>query len=263
MVFFLLSATVVESLLLSDLPTPCFIIDTQALQRIALAPTDSSSCNITPSLRLPSNGVVFHPHPVTSKRIDAKYASTASTVVDITFPIGEDIGQPSIGFLHSSVTRARGETSSKDDPVATFLAEIDLDPKLCGEECPPAKLVLGLNNHHVGSYYWARSAGSGASMEAPGVLFGPSHNKNMGILRWIDQDGPIACNSNDGKRSEWVNFLRTGDTVQLVPMNGQEAMIRMSAVFSLAEECRIFGITSEGRPMGSEPQVICKWLTVK
>jgi hypothetical protein len=58
-------------------------------------------------------------------------------------------------------------------------------------------LALGLNNHYVGGYYWARSGmGAGSSMEAPGVTF----CSEKGQLQWGDQ------NSNDGKRSEWVEF---------------------------------------------------------
>jgi hypothetical protein len=121
-----------------------------------------------------------------------------------------------------------------------------LAPELCRKS--GAQLVLGLNNHHVGSYYWARSAGSGAAMEAPGILFDTG-----GILRWKNPRGPMECNSNDGKRSEWANFLRKGDTVQLLPLNVEEAILS-----AMKSDC-IFGVSSEGRPLGSEPQVVCKW----
>lgn len=210
-----------------------------------------------PSIRLPASGRIFHPKPIISYDTDIEHASD---VLDVTFPI-ED-GQPAIGFLHTSVTRAREEATSQDSPINTFLAEIDLDPSLCGdckdELGQSAKLVLGLNNHHVGSYYWARSAGAGASMEAPGVLFGCSASDDgKGTLRWIDEGGPVVCNSNDGKRSEWVNFLRKCDTVQLVPVNGQKAMMRISEKFDT--ECRLFGVSAEGRPMGSEPRAVCEW----
>ncbi|KAL7487786.1 hypothetical protein ACHAW6_013354 [Cyclotella cf. meneghiniana] len=266
----LLPTNVAQSLLLSDLPTPSFVVDLQALRRIASAspaPTGKPSNNdFLPYIRLPANGKLFRPYPCFK---GASYDDQPDAeVIDVTFPVVE--GRPSIGFFHSSVIRAREDViPEEDEPMATFLAEIDLDPSICGvneEESAPATLVLGLNNHHVGSYYWARSAGSGASMEAPGVSFGfPYHasNRNQrGILRWLDKGGPICCNSNDGKRSEWVNFLRKGDTVQLVPTNGQKAMIRMSEVFGATKNDRIFGISSEGRPMGSEPEVVCKWRQV-
>ena len=81
-------------------------------------------------------------------------------MIDVSFPVEE--GQPSIGYVHTSVIRAREDVTSQDGPVATFLAEIDLYPSLCANEGDlSARLVLGLNNHHVGSYYWARSAGAG------------------------------------------------------------------------------------------------------
>lgn len=97
-------------------------------------------------------------------------------------------------------------------------------------------------------------------MEAPGVSFGcNAFDNKKGVLRWLDEGGPIYCNSNDGKRSEWVNFLRKGDTVQLVPINGQVAMMQFHKRFGRNERGRIFGITAKGRPMGSEPHVICEW----
>lgn len=260
----LLSSLNVESLLLYELPTPSFVIDTQALRRIAIAPTASNdaSTQLVPSIRLPDSGALFRPHPIKSLVIDSEFAST---VVDVTFPVEE--GQASIGFIHSTVTLASEDATPDGDSIATFLAEIDSDPSLCGRHKDElgqfAKLVLGLNNHHVGSYYWARSAGTGASMEAPGVLFGCSPSGNdRGALRWIDERGPALCNSNDGKRSEWVNFLRKGDTVQLVPVDGQGAMLQMSKSFGsdgTNGTGRLFGISSEGRPMGSEPEVVCEW----
>ena len=124
-------------------------------------------------------------------------------------------------------------------------------------------------------------------MKAPGVWFGSGSRRDRGILRWMDEGGPTVCNSNDGKRSEWVNFLRKGDTVQLVPDDGQEALLQFKKRFgnncdpnvlenngydnglcsegSCLDEgapfssVRVFGISLEGRPMGSEPKVICEW----
>ncbi len=311
--------------LLSDLPTPSFIVDIQALRRLVIGPSvsgfDTSQRNdndeITkpavsfldptriPSIRLPKTGLTLHPiqlvqnndkpaikdaaeFPCTSEIETADCSSINTPVIDVDFPVIE--GQPSVGYIHSTVIRAREDAvEGRDDPISTFLAEIDLDPSLCSNS---ATLVLGLNNHHVGSYYWARSAGAGSSMEAPGVWFGDgsrncnsygsgnkvkSSNSRRGILRWLDDDGPTLCNSNDGKRSEWVNFLREGDTVQLVPADGQDAVMSfvekycgemIDRIFHLenvincgnkSSSNRIFGISSEGRPMGSEPAVVCEW----
>jgi hypothetical protein len=203
-----------------------------------------------------------------------------NTIVECKFDVIE--GQAAVGYIHSSVIRTRCDDvdDNVDDNIVstTFLAEIDATPTLCAG---PAKLVLGLNNHHVGGYYWARSAGAGSSMEAPGVSFGYSGSRSSssrssnrgGVLHWTDANGPRACNSNDGKRSEWVNFLRLGDTVQLVPTNGQESILQFVKQYGslqptlnvdddgalLISSARIFGISSHGRPMGSEPEVVCEW----
>ena len=260
--------------LLSDVPTPSFIIDVQALRRSVVAeplPMINDDKEAIPSIRCPKNNLILHPIFISdNNNSDEKYSNNnnkknmkTTVVVDCNFPIIE--GQPAIGYLHSTVTRGRDDAiANQDDPLSTFLAEIDLDTTLCGDG--DAHLVLGLNNHHVGSYYWARSAGAGSSMEAPGVWYGRSSNSsnndrgNMGgVLRWLDDNGPTACNSNDGKRSEWVNFLRKGNTVQLLPSDGQDAILEFHNRYGGRVESRIFGISSEGRPMGSEPRVVCEW----
>jgi hypothetical protein len=249
-------------LLLSDLPTPSFIIDLQALRRVAEPPFKDGEL---PSIRCPKNNLLLQPLPISNNN---------SIITNCNFPIVE--GQPAIGYLHSTVTRSRDDViHGEDDPISTFLAEVDLDPTLCCCGGNGAHLVLGLNNHHVGSYYWARSAGAGSSMEAPGVCYGSSKSNSKGVLRWLDENGPTACNSNDGKRSEWVNFLRKQDTVQLLPKDGQDTLMefhkryRKSSLSSCNDSegmaaaggtsTRIFGISNEGRPMGSEPKVVCEY----
>ena len=121
----------------------------------------------------------------------------------------------------------------------------------------PAHLVLGLNNHHVISYYWARSAGSGAAMEAPGVHVvkndDATSTSSAVQMRWASPEGYTACNSNDGKRSEWVQYLKEDDQIQLRP-NNFETTVR-SATFRDS----IYGVTMLGRPLGSEPIVVCRW----
>jgi len=94
-------------------------------------------------------------------------------------------------------------------------------------------------------------------MDAIGVEFVDAGD-DKGVLCWEDEGGPMACNSNDGKRSEWVNFLRRGDTVQLVPMgsSGEDALL---AFLDMAGGGCIFGVSSECRPLGSEPEVVCVW----
>jgi len=293
--------------LLSDLPTPSFIIDTRALFRQQQQPqlqqqpqnVVASSINIlspfVPIISIPcpeGNGDLLLLRPTMIGGMhqynDENSNPNCNAIVECNFGVIE--GQAAIGYIHSSVIRTRcdnDDTSSDDDDdddddvdvvddgaSTTFLAEIDATPTLCAG---PAKLVLGLNNHHVGGYYWARSSGAGSSMEAPGVSFGYSGSSNTssnrgGLLHWTDANGPRACNSNDGKRSEWVNFLRLGDTVQLVPTNGQESILQFVQRYGsqqptsnvdddalLMSSTRIFGISSHGRPMGSEPEVVCVW----
>ncbi len=299
-------------LLLSDLPTPSFIIDTQALRRrrvVAAGPladdVDAIYSRLPPSIRCPKNGVLLRPSMILPDRgISTSSTDTYPTteagaganesIFECEFDVIE--GQPSVGYIHASVVRAREDViPGADDPVSTFLAEVDVGCDLCGgdeqDSAGGARLVLGLNNHHVGSYYWARSAGAGSSAEAPGISFcasagGTTTVRSRGILRWVNEEGPEACNSNDGKRSEWVNFLRTRDTVQLVPMDGQDSILRFSKRFGIStiestdsdndmvysapmkdddhatrgRSIRVFGISSQGRPMGSEPEVICEWI---
>ena len=95
-------------------------------------------------------------------------------------------------------------------------------------------LGIGLANHLVGGYYWARGMGIGASLPAHGVVF----SETTSALYWTKRttttttttdtnprrikEGPTteeSSNSNDGKRSEWADFVQVNDTVQLVPNN--------------------------------------------
>mmetsp|Transcript_28453 Transcript_28453/g.57242 ORF Transcript_28453/g.57242 Transcript_28453/m.57242 type:complete len:278 (-) Transcript_28453:71-904(-) len=255
MIFVTAQQNINALMLLSDVPTPSFIVDLQALRRIAEPPLNDNGD--IPSIRCPKNNLLLQPISNTKRN---------NKVMDCQFPTVE--GQQAIGYLHTTVTRGRDDAiPDEDEPISTFLAEVDLDPTLCRND---AHLVLGLNNHHVGSYYWARSAGAGSSMEAPGVGYGSSQSNSKGVLRWLDEGGPTACNSNDGKRSEWVNFLRRHDTVQLLPNDGQDTLLEFYKRQSLSRidedrkgeentSTRIFGISNEGRPMGSEPAVVCEW----
>jgi hypothetical protein len=132
---------------------------------------------------------------------------------------------------------------------------------------------MGINNHHVGSYYWARSVGMGASMEAPGVTFRKQRwdddddddddvNNGNGMLCW-EGSGPLDCNSNDGKRSEWVNFVKVGDLVQLLPECLEESLMDFMEMKNLEDQKvgNVYGFSSRGRPLGSEPVVVCQWKT--
>jgi hypothetical protein len=239
----LMPSTIATALLMSDLPTPSLVFDMKALQIYTDGTTGINSSPIPPLALLNDRGVL-EPSSTSDEHV-FDFDCTAAP-----FRICDAHSNEPFCYLHSSVIRSREQAvEGQDDPVATFLAELDLSPSTCGTS--GAELVLGLNNHHVGSYYWARSAGSGASMEAPGVLF------DGGVLRWEKELGPIQCNSNDGKRSEWVNFLRAGDTVQLLPFDVDDTIFSMTC--NKGQANRIFGVSSKNRPLGSEPAVVCEW----
>ncbi len=230
--------------LVSDLPTPSFIVDMDMLRK-------ATSSNYVP-LYLPNYKRTIFPYSLDSDQILAN--SDLSTVGD-AYNVQKYDGQISaLGYFHASVTRSRDEKE-----VGNFLAQLDLGTNLGAQ----AQLVMGINNHHVGSYYWARSAGMGASMEAPGISFGASENDNVsGVLSWQGK-GPLDCNSNDGKRSEWVNFLRVGDLVQLLPTSFEDGIMSFVESFqgNSNDNCRVYGFSSQGRPLGSEPVVVCQWRT--
>ena len=138
--------------LLSDLQTPSFVIDIDSLhKRYASTLQPISADEVAPSIRCPDNNLVL------------RSSINNDICIDCDFKVEEMV--PSIGYIHSSVVRAR-EDKNEDD-TSTYLAEIDLDKSLCDD----AQLVLGLNNHHVGGYYWARSAGVGKRSESVYLCF--------------------------------------------------------------------------------------------
>ena len=255
--------------LLSDIPTPSFIIDIDSL------PSESNTKDSPPFLNLPKYSRKLSPMKLTTQT-DNNENECFHHSDCYDFQQRKQF-ENSVGYLHSSVLRGREHVNDSDEPKETFLAEIDLSERLCyfpaeGKDNEninketKAHLVLGLNNHHVGSYYWARSAGMGSSMEAPGISFDSSNNvnennSNNGILRWDAEGGPFVCNSNDGKRSEWVNFLRIGDNIQLLPHFEEDAIMAFLEKYGTdIETSRIYGVSSKGRPLGSEPMIVCKWV---
>lgn len=256
------SALAMIPMLVNDLRTPSFLIDLDILSKCC------GSDHV--ALYLPKYDVTLHPQIM--QNVKENKGNEDIAVYDVsTFENHRKVHHHALGYCHTSVTRDRVEFEAQNSMI---LAEVDLLPSLCvapGNEYifqnNGATLVLGINNHHVGSYYWARSTGIGASMEAPGILFDCPNLKDrnkQGILRWEEEGGPTKCNSNDGKRSEWVNFLRVGDQVQLIPMCNQDSIMSYIKYYeSIGIDPQIYGFTARDRPLGSEPLVKCRYTAQK
>ncbi|EOD37740.1 hypothetical protein EMIHUDRAFT_251966 [Emiliania huxleyi CCMP1516] len=125
-----------------------------------------------------------------------------------------------------STTVAGADCPSAAPDASVVLANLDATLEQCGGA--GAFLGLGVNNHYTGGYYWGRSSGPGAAMPAPGVRVAVGAAGSVALLR--------VANSNDGKRSEWCEFLAPGDQCQLVPGNEDEAALRSLGVCCLGAE---------------------------
>lgn len=113
-------------------------------------------------------------------------------------------------------------------------------------------LALGLNNHYVGGYYWARSCiGMGSAMEAPGIYF----DEKTGRLSWSETQ------SNDGKRSEWVEFLKVGDQVQL-GMRTKKLLPELLSSMGKGNSLEMSVVSARDVPKGAEPLVIGSFSTL-
>jgi len=143
-------------------------------------------------------------------------------------------------YVHASVIEGRDEEAS---PV---LATLDCSAAMAGGR--GAFLGLGVNNHFTGGYYWGRSSGPGAAMPAPGVALQSVEDSMSAPLQLLR-----IANSNDGKRSEWCEFLAANDQVQLVPADIGAALEAFDS---------LVGITRDGHldvPPGAEPVVSAAW----
>ena len=248
-------------LVLSNLPTPSLVIDMQSLRK-SLGEDQVKDININHiALAMSKSRLILFPVTPDGDGID--YDAPEVKINP------DQLGEDGIwGYVHTEVIRAKDDAVQFRDDLDRFLAEVDMPRFMAGEK--GARPCLGLNNHHVGSYYWARSAGAGAAMEAPGVVYDQAdfyqdgEGDGKGTIMWESDAGAAKCNSNDGKRSEWLNFLRKGDTIQLVPFDVEDCIIEFIKKFDFYGEggtksVRIFGVSHEGRPLGSEPEVVCEW----
>ncbi|OEU11335.1 hypothetical protein FRACYDRAFT_245645 [Fragilariopsis cylindrus CCMP1102] len=156
--------------------TPCSLIIAVLLGNNLMFASSMSLHHTTnleityPCLSLPKHGKILVPHPQsinTARRIDSTDNDTPTpNKSNPPYDVSNFRGRSALGYIYASVSVSKScpvekETHSRD---GTFLAEIDV-PYGLGRN---SQLVMGINNHHVGSYYWARSVGIGASMEAPG-----------------------------------------------------------------------------------------------
>ncbi len=204
-------------LLLCDVPTPALLLDHS---------TAATTCGLSP------------------EELDAAInEADAERLTDLL-------------YIHASVTSGRdasagavGMTTLPQRAAPTEPVRLaTLDTTLAQVGGDGAYLGLGLNNHMTGGYYWGRSSGIGAAMPAPGVdLAGDVAGE--GALRLVRVE-----NSNDGKRSEWCEFLSLDDQVQIVPA---------SATAALAAFDTIVGVTRDGHrgiPRGAEPNIEAAWV---
>ena len=222
--------------LLSDLPTPCLIIELSLAER-----------------SLEDNGCAMALDNILA---DITTVDEPSSLFDGTL------------FVHTKVT----STDKRDENEEKFgsgscneICDVDISP----QQIPGgAYLGIGLANHHVGGYYWARGMGIGASLPAHGIVFGkqgsqPSSkekNDSTGELFWkkrgpgqdANETTEESSNSNDGKRSEWADFVSVGDTVQLVPESPVEVLTNSGF------GCLV-GMRRIGRPLGADPIVEKVW----
>ena len=155
-------------------------------------------------------------------------------------------------YVHATVLEGRdpaygavGSTTAAGQPgdAAVVLAQLDATSAQVGGS--GAFVGLGLNNHFTGGYYWGRSSGPGAAMPAPGVDLWDGGAPLLQLRR--------VGNSNDGKRSEWCEFLTPGDMLQIVPG---------SLPLALESFDVLVGVTRDGDrgvPPGAEPVVEQLW----
>ena len=156
-------------------------------------------------------------------------------------------------FVHTQVTSTikRDSVTQQMGSGKSFdICEVDIS-EIPGDG---AYLGIGLANHHVGGYYWARGMGMGASLPAHGISFDQGRlywkKRGPGDARLTTEDN---SNSNDGKRSEWADFLAVSDTVQLVP-NSVDQILKSESFSSL------LGVRRIGRPLGADPIVEKVWI---
>ena len=90
--------------------------------------------------------------------------------------------------------------------------------------------------------------GPNARKPAPGI--GVRGGKPAEILR-LDAADATVIQTNDGKRSEWVDYLQVNDECDLVPLDPMAALRAFNGI--------LVGVTRQGRPHGAEPLLSGEW----
>jgi len=183
---------------------------------------------------------------------------TPALLVDVdALEVGVDVATASAAelddalFVHARVQRlAPRETRYHKD--ATYpLATLDVAFPTGG-----AYLAMGLNNHWDADYYWARSMGTRARYAAPGIWLRAAADGLTEVVRLPEAEAAAlnpeaGIQTNDGKRSEWCEYLKAGDEVDLVPLDALAVLESFDGA--------VIGIRRSGRPLGAEPVTCGAW----
>mmetsp|Transcript_26662 Transcript_26662/g.67670 ORF Transcript_26662/g.67670 Transcript_26662/m.67670 type:complete len:214 (-) Transcript_26662:7-648(-) len=152
-------------------------------------------------------------------------------------------------YLHTRVAASSLQRRPRYHKDASYaLARLDTPLPAGG-----AYLAMGLNNDYDASYYWARHAGPSSRAAVPGIGVREGDLGLAEIFRLSEEEGRRQGNlqPNDGKWSEWCEFLKPGDQVDLVPTSALAALRAAGGA--------LCGISRADRPLGAEPEVLGTW----
>ena len=141
-------------------------------------------------------------------------------------------------YLHTRVAASSLQRRPRYHKDASYaLARLDTPLPAGG-----AYLAMGLNNDYDASYYWARHAGPSSRAAVPGIGVREGDLGLAEIFRLSEEEGRRQGNlqPNDGKWSEWCEFLKPGDQVDLVPTSALAALRAAGGA--------LCGISRTGRP---------------
>ena len=101
--------------------------------------------------------------------------------------------------------------------------------------------------------------GPGARLPAPGIGLREGADGLTEVIRMPEAEAAAlnpqaGFQTNDGKRSEWCEYLKAGDEVDLVPLDATAVLRAFSG--------KVVGIQRSGRPLGAEPAACGAWTWV-